>query len=467
MPQYLSVRVLLVRSPRLASGDPLNELPAIADLPVPRPSACPGLLRIVAALDGGVCRVKLPCGVLSSAQARAIASAAQACASGVLELTNRSNLQVRGVRSDQADRLIAALLDAGLGPRTLGADDVRNLLVSPAAGLDPAAHLDVRPLAEQILDLLQDTPAFHGLSPKFALQLDGGEALNMLEHPHDLWLSAVPGDDAALAFGLAGRPLDAPLARVPREHAVALVEAVLQLFLDIASDEQVRMRQLLGSLAAEDFLVQLQARLPFALLPAQRVAREPVLTRLPLGLLPQRQTGLQMLLAASDLGRIDASQLTALADIAERDGDGSLRLTPWQGVLLPNIASDRAAAVRAAVAALRLRVDAEEPLTQLVACTGSAACIKGHADTKADALRLAELLRAGGARPQVHLSGCARSCSSAHTAPFTLLAQPGGRYQLYQRAPGVSGFGRLLAPSLSIDDAGAWFAAQSEPGKTA
>ena len=466
MPQY-PLWALQVRSPRVAPGDPLNELPITVDLPVPRPSACPGLLRIVAALDGGICRVKLPCGELSSVQARAIAAASLDCASGVLELTNRSNLQIRGVHSEQGDALIRALLAADLGPRTPGADDVRNLLVSPAAGLDPAAHADVRPLAGQILDLLQGTPAFHGLSPKFALQLDGGEALNMLEHPHDLWLSALPGHDAPLAFGLAGQPLDAPLARVAGEHALALVEGVLHLFIELADSEQVRMRQLLASLDVQDFLAQLQARLPFALLPAPGLVREQPVTQLPLGLLAQRQPGLQMLLTASDLGRIDASQLAALADIAERDGDGSLRLTPWQGVLLPNIANARAAAVRDAVAALGLRVDANEPLTQLVACTGSAACIKGQADTKADARRLAELLRAGSARPQVHLSGCARSCSSAHTAPFTLLAQPDGRYQLYQRAPGVSGFGRLLAPSLSIDDAGAWFAAQPEPGKSA
>ncbi|HBP2405347.1 TPA: precorrin-3B synthase, partial [Pseudomonas aeruginosa] len=76
----------------------LNDDQTPAPLPVPRPSPCPGLLRIVQALDGGICRIKLDAGRLDAAQARAVAAAARDCASGVIEATNRSNLQLRGVR---------------------------------------------------------------------------------------------------------------------------------------------------------------------------------------------------------------------------------------------------------------------------------------------------------------------------------------------------------------------------------
>lgn len=448
-------------------GDRLKSDPCVCVASTPRPSACPGLWRIVSALDGGICRVKLPGGRLSSAQARAVAGAARLCGSGVLELTNRSNLQIRGVRDAGQGELIAALLAAGLGPRTPGADDVRNLLLSPAAGLDPAALLDVRPLAGQLLDLLQERREFHALSAKFALQLDGGEALAMLEHPHDLWLGVMPGAEPLLAFGLAGCPLDGPLAAVTPAQAVPLVDAVLLLFIELAGAEHSRMRQLLAELPLGEFLERLQARLPFplrrdpAVLGWRRAAGP---TAVPLGAHAQRQAGRQLILAASSLGRIGAGQLRALADLAEQYGDASLRLTPWQGLLLPNIPTPQVPRVLQELRALGLLLDAREPLSQLLACTGSAACAKGLADTKADARRLAELLHAGSARPQVHLSGCPRSCAAAHTAPFTLLAQPGGRYQLYQRVAGVAGFGRLLAPSLSIDEAGAWFAAHHESG---
>ncbi len=442
-----------------------------ADLPAPRPekpgSACPGLLRIVPALDGGICRVKLAGGVLGSQQARAIAEAAERCASGVLELTNRSNLQIRGVLPGQQAELIERLLAAGLGPSNPAADDVRNLLLSPAAGLDPHALLDTRPLAAALLELLQTTPALHGLSAKFALQLDGGEALAMLEHPHDIWLSALPGSPARLAFGLAGCPTDKPLGVVDVEQAMQLVEQLLRLFIELASNAHSRMRQLLSVIPASQLLQQLQARLPFTLQTAPADwRRTPLNQGAAIGIYPQPQSSLRMVAAAARLGRIDAAQLRALADLAEHYGDASLRLTPWQGLLLPNIPEHSANNLLQALGELGLLIDAQEPLSNLIACTGSAACAKGLADSKADALLLAKRLRASTARPQVHLSACPRSCAAAHTAPFTLLASSAGHYQLYQRTPEAAGFGQLLVSAMTIDEAGDWFAAHCATGNS-
>ena len=102
----------------------------------------------------------------------------------------------------------------------------------------------------------------------------------------------------------------------------------------------------------------------------------------------------------------------------------------------------------------------------MIACTGSTACAKGLADSKADALLLAKRLRASTARPQVHLSACPRSCAAAHTAPFTLLASSAGHYQLYQRTPEAAGFGQLLASAMTIDEAGDWFAAHCATGNS-
>ncbi|MEG2390825.1 MAG: precorrin-3B synthase, partial [Pseudomonas sp.] len=137
-----------------------------------RPSACPGLLRIVQALDGGICRIKLDGGSISADQADAVANAAEQFAGGAIEATNRANLQIRGI-GPQHDGLIAHLMAAGLGPTTAGGDDVRNVMLSPGAGIDRAMLLDTRPLADQILATLQAHPRFHELSAKFAVQLDG------------------------------------------------------------------------------------------------------------------------------------------------------------------------------------------------------------------------------------------------------------------------------------------------------
>ena len=416
------------------------------------------------AKDGGICRIKLPCGRLEAGQAERIARAAQRHAGGVIEATNRGNVQIRGIRAGSENALITELLDAGLGPRLPGADDVRNLMVSPAAGLDPQALVDISPLGAQLLATLENTPRLHALSPKFALLLDGGERLAMLEHPHDIWLSALPLEDGiGYAFGLAGCPPtmagDAPaLAVVPQAAAHDLVIALLELFLELATPEQTRMRHLLENHAPAELLQRLQVRLSDALLPINEWRRAPARTNAHLGPHEQHQPGLVHIGASPALGRLAAEQLLGLAALARRYGDGSLRLTPWQSVLFPNIPEAAADAVIHSLHALGLLTEASAPLTRIIACTGASGCAKGLADTKADALRLAELLPEGSEQPGIHLSGCSRSCAAAHRTPFTLLAVAEGRYDLFARQPLGSGFGQLLGHHLTPDEAGALLA---------
>lgn len=398
------------------------------------------------ARDGGLCRVKLPGGRLTAGQARAIAAASERWANGVLELTNRANLQLRGIRPDGAVALVAELQGAGLGPADPAADDVRNLLLSPAAGRDPQQLCDVRPLAAELLALLEGDRRLHGLSPKFALQLDGGEALARLDHPHDVWLSARA---EGYVLGLAGTPQDVPVALIPEGREVATVARLLHRFLDLASPEQGRMRQLLAQHPAEGLLAGLD------LLPVPASPRAPAEIALRLGSHPQRQAGFHWVGAQPALGRLPAASLAAVADLAERLGKDELHLTPWQGLLLPDVPADKALELLTALANLALTTDPAAPLARLVACTGSAGCAKGQADTKGDALRLAERLPAD---VEVHLSGCPRSCALAGQAPHTLLAVAPGRYDLFVRDATLPGPGRRRATQLSLDEAAAWLA---------
>lgn len=418
----------------------------------PRPSACPGLWRIVAARDGGICRIKLPGGLLHADQADAVAAAAERFAQGTLEATNRGNLQIRGIGTEHG-RLIEHLLDAGLGPREAGGDDVRNLMLSPLAGLDRTQLFDARPLAGQILQMLEGTPRFHQLSAKFAVQLDAGESLAMLAHPHDLWLSALYLDQQVwLAFGLAGCPGDGQtLGAVPLAQGLALVRAVLERFLDLARPEQSRMRQLLDDVPAEAFTLGLG-------LPIRRDApvldwRRPPAGTPYLGALAQRDDQRLAVGTAPPLGRLDPLMLRGVARLVRDHGDGSLRLTPWQSLVLPNIAMNRLPAVQQALAELGLLCSGDQPLARLIACTGSSGCAKGLAETKGDALALAGLLQRGDPG-SVHLSGCQRSCAVAHVAPATLLARAPGRYDLYLRDARQPGFGALRARDLTLQQAG-------------
>jgi precorrin-3B synthase len=442
------------------------------------------LLRIVPALDGGICRIKLAGGSITAAQACAVADAAQCYAGGVIEATNRANLQIRGIGA-QPYALIATLLDAGLGPNNPASDDVRNLMLSPTAGIDPQQLFDSRPLAAQILGTLENEPRFHDLSPKFALSLDGGEALVMLEHPHDLWLSARMIDgEVLMAFGLAGCPAeDAPLAAVPLAHAHELVVAVLDAFLELARPEQTRMRHLLAEMSTEAFLLVVAKRMTVELCRRQRVGEwfdtvcltHRLASKLAptggrclqspanrhLGIYPQDVAGLVAVGGAAPLGRLDSSMLRAVAQLAAEWGDGTLRLTPWQSLLLPNIHRDHAANVLTGLRAAGLICSPEQPLAHLIACTGSAGCGKGLADTKADALLLAARLEHLDLRRAVHLTGCSRSCAAAHVAPVTLLAVSAGHYDLYFRDAQQPGFGSLRARDLTIEAVGTLLAADS------
>ena len=427
-----------------------------------RPSACPGLLRIVPALDGGICRIKLPGGVLLAPQAQAVAHAARTYAQGVIEATNRSNLQIRGVGDDH-DGLIRVLMDAGLGPDNPDTDDVRNLMLSPVAGLDAQSLFDARPLAAQILAALETHPRFHELSPKFAISLDAGEALVMLEHPHDLWLSALKhGDQVMLAFGLAGCPArDKPLAAVSLVHGQALVVGLLELFLDLAHPEHTRMRHLLAEVSTDEILSRLSARLNVALCVEPGITdwqRPAIQPDRHIGIYPQADAGLVAVGAAVPLGRLDAGMLSAVAQLAMDQGDGSLRLTPWQSLMLPNVPVERGPDVLNALQAAGLIGSVEEPLAHIVACTGSAGCAKGLADTKADGRLLAASLHESQA---AHLTGCRRSCAAAHVAPVTLLAVSPGRYDLYFRDAAHAGFGVLRARDLTIEAVGALLNADS------
>ncbi|WP_279635065.1 precorrin-3B synthase [Paraburkholderia rhynchosiae] len=484
---------------------PSTVLPDAAS--APWPSACPGLLRIVAARDGGICRIKLPGGELSAAQAEAIAHASARHAAGVIELTNRANLQVRGVRDGHEAALVSALIDAGLGPTAAmgsteinrsapanaaagrdhdhnayaleasAADDVRNVMVSPTAGRDPSAPFDTRPMCAELLTLLQSEARFAALSPKFALLLDGGERLARPDHPHDIWLAASQGADGVrFVFGLAGcppgsasaqnarndssgsvrcKPADGTgaLASILPSQVPALVRALLHTFIDLAAADARRMRHLLASYSIDAVLQHAQTYVDFPLTRDASLAdwrrSTPADASLRLGAHAQRVPDTWHVGGQPPLGRIDATTLHGLAALSQQHGNGTLRITPWQSVLLPDVASHAVAAVLAALNALGLASNPADAITRLIACAGSSGCAKSLADTKTDALTLATRLPAG---VDMHLSGCERSCAAAHCAPFTLLAAAPGMYDLYRR-DGQPGFGQCVARQLTIEQA--------------
>ena len=472
--------------------------------PADRRSACPGLFRLAPALDGGICRVKLAAGRLSADQAEAVADAGNRFSSAPIELTNRANFQIRAVQPENELSLVEALVAAGLGPQPengeaascslddpamLGSDDVRNVMVSPLAGRDPLQISDILPLAERLLATLQGERRYHALSPKFAIQLDAGESVAMLSHPHDLWLAVISPEEVALGLAscmpVAGD--DAPprsdraLAAAPMARVHELICAALDLFLEISAAHAGvnRMKQVPAELAGDAFIDRLQAHLSFTLRRDAALAawrRRPVPRGAHLGVIAERSPQASpsphpnpppdrgregwgsstsvAIGAMPPLGRLQSTQLSAIAEVARRDGDGSLRFTPWQSVMLPGISAAKAANVLQELAALGLVTDLAAPFTQMIACTGSAGCGSGLAATQSDGVELAALLTARNTVFPVHLSGCGKSCAALRAEPATLVGVAPGHYDLYRRQAGAaSRFGVLLAANITLAEA--------------
>lgn len=428
-----------------------------------RRSACPGLFRMAQALDGGICRVKLTFGNLTSDQARGIARAAEEFGNGIIDITNRANVQIRGVRPDSEDALVDSLLALGLGPLTDKGDDIRNVMISPLVGQDDKKS-DIRPLATRILTELQTNPRYQTLSPKFCILIDGGEDVAMVTHPHDLWLSPINPENpaSAYAFGVAGTPPvlagdQSALGLVSTEKSFELVTAILDLFIEwnIANPDASRLRHMLADLGRDHFIGRVEGRLDESLRNADlgQWRRTPPQTNGHLGIVKTSNANFQMVGAMPPLGRLNPDMLRNLAAIADRYCSGALQLTPWQSVLLSGVAKDHAEDALEALRALGLTSDPLEPIATMISCSGSAGCKSALAATRSDGIRLAALLAGKSEMPQIHLTGCSKSCASPMAKPVTLVATSSGRYDIFLQATnGPSRFGKLLASNRTIEE---------------
>src|SRR5690606_18633974 len=143
------------------------------------------------------------------------------------------------------------------GAENPDADDIRNVRVSPTAGIDRGQICDVTGLASSALAMLQTNKAFYALSPKFSLQIDGGEDCAMIAHPGDIWLSAI--DAETYAFGLASSPDKPALGAVEARPALPFIKALLHGFL--RQGRFARMKHLFEVVSPAQFLTELDRQL--------------------------------------------------------------------------------------------------------------------------------------------------------------------------------------------------------------
>ena len=448
-------------------------------------SACPSLFHPTAAQDGQLVRLRIPGGLLSSQQCRVLAAVSDRLGSGAIDVTNRANVQIRGLVGALPESLLAQLRAVGLAANLSEVDHLRNIMASPTAGIDLAQLVDTRPLVRQLDEYLSSHANLVGLSPKFSIGLDGGEQASIRLLPNDIQLTAVEvGGDTAVGLGmtpgvyfslsLAGISLAAKYFLVRPENCVAVVAALAQAYLKQVEptsekrspDRKPRLKQVLAAIDLENYLVHEMGCVSVLHRSIDLCQRGDRYAHL--GIHPQRG-GLYIGLALP-LGRLKSEQLRHLADLAETYGGGSLRLSPWRNLLLPDIAASDLATVQQALERLKLSPLARSSVVWggLVACSGTTGCASSATDTQADALALVRLLEQTLTLDQpiaIHFSGCSKSCAHHGSSDVTLVGTGVERngellagYDLYvgdrdddRRGDDREPFGRQLAANLLPD----------------
>jgi ferredoxin-nitrite reductase len=398
-----------------------------------------GLFYVAPAQNSFMCRLRIPGGILNSFQLRGIAAIADDLGGGYADVTTRANLQIREIAAGAAPEILLRLSEIGLTSRGSGADNIRNVTGSPTAGIDPQELIDTRPHSRALHHFILHHRELYGLPRKFNVAFDGGGRVPVLEDTNDIAFSAVQladGSGVHYRLGLGGITGHRDFAAdtgviVAPENTTRVANAVIRVFIahgDRTDRTKARLKYLLDAWGQHRFLAEVERELgepltrvdPASLLPRPAQDRTGHI-----GVHPQKQSGFYYVGVVCPVGRLSSARLRGLADIAERFGSATLRLTVWQNLLISDIPEADLPAALAAIEALGLHWQASALRAGLVACTGNAGCKFSAGDTKGHAARLVDWLEARIDLDQpvnLHLTGCHHSCAQHFVADIGLLA---------------------------------------------
>jgi sulfite reductase (ferredoxin) len=376
-------------------------------------------------------RVRIPNGLLTSHQARVLAELSEKHARGVADVTVRQNVQFHWVTIESLPDLLETLWAAGLTTTGACGDVARNITGCPLAGLDSDEIIDASPLALEIDRALGGVSEFYNLPRKFKVSITGCRHWCTYPEINDIGLTATirqrdgrseVGFSLRVGGGLSTNPhlgvrLDV---FIKPEQVVPVVRGIATIFRSSEALRQSREKARLKFLfldhgwTAESFLAELQRVIGFSLDPAEPEELPVDIHRDHIGIHPQKQPGLSYVGASVLRGRITPQQLRTAANLADRYGDGQVRTTIMQNLLLINIPNEHTNTVAAELAAAGLPVAASTFARGIVACTGSEFCKLALTETKSFARWLTSELeeRLPGFQEQLKLNitGCPNSC---------------------------------------------------------
>lgn len=396
-----------------------------------------GLFHLTPVHGTYMARLRIPGGWLRSFQMRELAAIAEALTTGYVQVTTRSNLQMRMIPHENAPELVRRIQAIGLHTRGAGADNVRNLTASPTAGVDPLELVDVRPLIYGLGQAILNDRQLADLPRKFNIAYDGGGAIGVVEDTNDIGVRAVRvGERVGFRVHLGGATGHGAFAsdigvwvEVDRVNEVVL--AMTRVFAkkgDRSDRKKARLKHLLEARGLAWFLGEVEAELGWAL-PRMEETGSGTGYRVGdrhahVGAHPQKQSGLYYFGATPPVGQLTAKQMRRLAELAELYGDGEIRLTVWQSVVLTGIAEAYVGLVEKSLKRMGFGVRPSPVSSGVVACTGNRYCKYAQSDTKGHAARLMAHLEgrvALDSAVNIHFTGCPHSCAQHAMGDIGLL----------------------------------------------
>lgn len=398
-----------------------------------------GLFYVAPVQDAFMLRCRIPGCLLTAAQLQGLARIAGRYGGGYADVTTRGNIQIREIGAEHPPDVLAALYDIGLTSRGAGADNIRNITASPTSGFDRQELYDVRRLAGGMHHYILNSPDLYGLPRKFNIAFDSGGAISVASDTNDLGFMAVRVDEDVepgiyFRIELGGVTGHGAFAHdtgymVRPEQCVAAAAAIIRVYLehgDRTNRKKARLKYTLDAMGVSAFMREVQHRLAFPLIELERdrcAPRPTVVRHSHIGFHAQRDGRLYAGVVVP-VGRIEAEQMLAIAELAERFGSGDVRLTIFQNLLIPDIQEEDADRVSQAIRAAGLDIHTSGVRGGLVACTGNAGCPYATTDTKGHARRLGDYLNARIELEEsinIHLTGCPNSCAQHYCGDIGLL----------------------------------------------
>jgi ferredoxin-nitrite reductase len=390
-----------------------------------------------------MCRLRIPNGILKAAQFAGLADLAERYGGGYSHVTTRANIQIREIEACNAVAMVEAIQDLGLCSRGSGADNIRNVTGTPTAGIDPQELIDTRPYAREWHFHILNDRSLYGLPRKFNVAFDGAGTIPVLEDTNDIGFQAVavqegfglePGVWFKLCLGgITGHRdfgRDTGVLVRPKD-ACQVADAVVRVYVDRGDRTdrtKARLKYALDAIGVEKFLGLVEEKFGRKLdraVPGAVAPRPPFDRSGHIGIHAQKQDGLHWIGVVLPVGRMSAAQMRGLADVAHECGDGDVRLTVWQNLLISGVPAAKLATVKTRIEALGLSIAANAIRSGLVACTGNTGCKFSAADTKRHAEEIARWCETRvtlDTPVNIHLTGCHHSCAQHFISEIGLLA---------------------------------------------